>query len=159
MVMLYSVAFWLLLFSASTGGLLAGMALDKSFVQLPSRKRIGIAAYVEYSRAADLGAGLLWYPMLGVGAALFAIAGALAVILQHLPMGKWLAASAAAIFAVLHLFTTSRAAPKMLSLGNPASKADAERTLRRFASWQGLRLAFQIATFVFALWAVVAYAR
>jgi hypothetical protein len=132
--------------------------MDKSLVQLPSRKRIGTAAYVEYSKAADLGAGLLWYPLLGVSAPLFAIAGAVLAIVQDLPAVKWLSASAAAVFAILHLFTTARAAPKMLSLSGPTYKSeDAELTLRKFASWHALRFAFQTATFASSLWAIVAY--
>ncbi len=154
--MLHSVAFWLLLCSTFTGGLLAGMALDKSLVQLTSRSRIGIPAYVEYSKAADLGAGLLWYPLIGVGAPLFAIAGAIVVGVQHPPAGKWVSASVAAVFAALHLFTTSRAAPQMLSLRSPAFKSEAaELTLRKFASWHALRFGFQTATFVSSLWAIV----
>ena len=156
--MLQVLAFWLLVVSTFTAGLLAGISLDKSLVQLPSRKVIGIAAYIEYSRAADLGAGLLWYPLLGVGAPLFAFAGAVVVISQHLSTGKWVSASVAAMFALLHLFTTTRAAPKMLSLRNPTSKPEtAELTLRRFAAWHALRFAFQAATFILSLWAIVEY--
>ena len=156
--MLHSVSFWVLICSAFSGGLLGGMSLDKALVQLPARKRMGAAAYVEYSKAADLGGGLLWYPLFGVAAPLFAVIGAILVIVQHLPAGEWISASVAAVFAVLHLFTTSRAAPKMLRLRSPTFKSEeAEVTLRKFASWHTLRFAFQAVTFASSLWAVVAY--
>jgi hypothetical protein len=41
---------------------------------LPARHKIGPVAYSEYSRASDLGPGILWYGILGMGATLLTIA-------------------------------------------------------------------------------------
>ncbi len=49
-------------------GLLAGISLDKALVQLPARRRMGVVAFAGFSRANDLGNGLVLYPLLGVGA-------------------------------------------------------------------------------------------
>jgi ABC-2 type transporter len=46
-------------------GILAGLSLDKVIVQLPARRRIGVAAYAAYARAADLGNGIAFYATVG----------------------------------------------------------------------------------------------
>ena len=68
--MVASVALWLTLAAAAATGLLAGASLDQSIKQLPARRRIGIEAYSAYSQASDLGNGIFFYGVLGVGAAL-----------------------------------------------------------------------------------------
>jgi hypothetical protein len=44
-------------------------------------------AYSEYSKAADLGNGLIFYPLLGIGAALIALVAAVVGILNQ-PSGQ-----------------------------------------------------------------------
>jgi hypothetical protein len=136
--MAHALMFWILLLATLMSGLLAGISLDKSFVQLPTRLRIGLAAYAAYSRAADLGGGLFWYPLLGLGAPLLA--------------------AVAAVLAVAHVATTARAAPVLLRVHRQSPDEATMRTLfRRFAIWQGVRCAVQAATFAALLWALVAY--
>src|SRR4051794_9381176 len=60
---------WLLLAALIGNGLLAGASLDQSIKQLPARRRIGVVAFSEYSKAGDLGPGVIWYAALGTGAA------------------------------------------------------------------------------------------
>src|SRR5687768_18517520 len=68
----------ILVFSATVmTGLLAGMNLDKSIVQLPARHRMGVVAFAAFSRANDLGNGLIAYPILGIGSALLTIMSAI----------------------------------------------------------------------------------
>ena len=66
----------LLLAATAADGLLAGASLDQSIKQLPARHRIGVRTYSSYSRAADLGNGIAFYGILGVGAAALTIAAA-----------------------------------------------------------------------------------
>ncbi|HZY57293.1 MAG TPA: hypothetical protein VFE09_05780 [Rubrobacteraceae bacterium] len=70
------ITFVLILAATAADGLLAGASLDQSIKQLPARHRIGVASS-EYSRASDLGPGVLWYGILGVGAAVLTIAAAI----------------------------------------------------------------------------------
>jgi hypothetical protein len=42
-------------------------------------------AYSEYSRASDLGPGILWYGIVGVGAAVLTIAAAIVAFFEGLP--------------------------------------------------------------------------
>ncbi|MGH2514139.1 MAG: hypothetical protein ACRDHP_00640, partial [Ktedonobacterales bacterium] len=62
--------------AAALDGILAGASLDQSIKQLPARHRMGVVAFSAYSRAADLGNGVVWYALLGVGAAVITIAAA-----------------------------------------------------------------------------------
>ena len=70
--------------ATAAGGLLAGASLDQSIRQLPTWHRIGLVAYSEYSRASDLGPGVLWYAILGVGAAVLTIAAAVAALCSRM---------------------------------------------------------------------------
>jgi len=130
------VAFWLTLAAAATTGLLAGASLDQSIKQLPARHRIGAEAYSAYSMASDLGNGILFYGMLGVGAALLTIAAAVDVHLAALPVAVCIPTDIGTALAVLHSFATSRAAPTLFSQrsvqGDPAALA---RVFERFTRW------------------------
>jgi hypothetical protein len=64
----------LLLAATFLGGILAGTSVDRVIVGGPAWHELGAAAWLEYSRRADLGAGLVAYPIEGIGAALLAIA-------------------------------------------------------------------------------------
>src|SRR4028118_1316082 len=68
--------------ATAVDGQLAGASLDQSIKQLPTRHKIGLVAYSEYSRASDLGPGILSYGHLGVGATLLTIAAAVAAFLE-----------------------------------------------------------------------------
>jgi len=82
---------------------------------LPARHKIGLVAYSEYSRASDLGPGILWYAILGVGAAVLTIAATIAAYLQGVPPASATPLYVAATLAVLHSFATTQAAPTNFS--------------------------------------------
>jgi|SRR5262245_28263265 len=151
------VAFWLTLAAAAATGLLAGASLDQSIKQLPARHRIGAEAYSAYSQASDLGNGILFYGVLGVGAALLALAAAVAAHAAELPGAACVSADLGAAFAVLHSVVTARAAPTNFSQrhvqGDPRALA---RVLDRFAEYQAVRAGLQAVNFGVLLWALVA---
>ena len=74
--MAFDATLLLLLAATAATGILAGASLDQSIKQLPARHRMGIAAFSVYSRAADLGNGIAWYAIIGIGAAALTIAAA-----------------------------------------------------------------------------------
>ena len=68
----------IVLFAATAlTGVVTGASLDQSIKQLPARHKIGPIAFSAYARAADLGNGVLWYAIIGIGAALFTIIAAI----------------------------------------------------------------------------------
>jgi hypothetical protein len=101
--------------ATAADGLLAGASLDQSIKQLPARHKIGLVAYSQYSRASDLGPGILWYGILGVGAALLTIAAAVTALVQGVSPTGATPLYAAATLAVVHSLVTTQAAPTNFS--------------------------------------------
>ena len=150
--------FILILAATAATGLLAGVSLDKAIVQLPARYRMGVVGFAAFSKANDLGNGLIVYPVLGIGAALLTIGAALAAFLQGTLISNAWPLYLSAIFALLHSFTTIRAAPNMLSLRQPTrDEAILTETFNRFAKWHNLRAILQLLNFVMLVWALVTY--
>jgi hypothetical protein len=155
------LTFTLVVAATASIGLLAGASLDQSIKQLPARHRIGAVAYSQYSRAADLGNGILFYGILGVVAALLNMATAIAAYWQGVPPHQANPIYIGAVFAILHSLTTTQAAPTNFS--QRKVPADDEAALAsvfdRFTSWQNIRCALQILNFGVNLWALIAYAQ
>jgi hypothetical protein len=151
----------LIVAATALGGILAGGSLDRSAVQLPAWRRVGPVPWATYSREADLRNGLIWYPLLGLGAPLLSIAAALAVRSDRAAARSGAApAYAAAVLSVGHVLATSRAAPNMLGVGRLGDDADALRgALDRFERWQAVRASLQALTFAANLWSLVAVSR
>ena len=148
----------LILAATAADGLLAGASLDQSIKQLPARHKIGLVAYSEYSRASDLGPGILWYAILGVGAAVLTVAAAVASLTQGVPSASAIPLYVAAVLAVLHSLVTTQAAPTNFSQRRVAKdEATLTRVFDRFERWQTLRVVLQVLTFGAMLWALVAY--
>ena len=144
--------------ATAADGLLAGASLDQSIKQLPTRHKIGSVAYSEYSRASDLGPGILWYGILGVGAAVLTIAAAIVAFFEGLPSTSSTPLYAGAALAVLHSLATTQAAPTNFSQRRVAGdEAALARVFDRFERWQTLRVVLQVLNFGVMLWALVAY--
>jgi hypothetical protein len=152
------ITFVLILAATAADGLLAGASLDQSIKQLPARRKIGLVAYSEYSRASDLGPGILWYAILGVGAAVLTIAAAVAALLEGVSPASAIPLYVAAGLAVLHSLATTQAAPTNFSQRKVAKdEAALARVFDRFERWQTLRAALQVLNVGAMLWALVAY--
>jgi hypothetical protein len=92
-------------------GVLAGGAIDRVIVGGPAWHELGADAWVQYSRRADLGSGVVVYPVEGIGAALLIIAATLSNYLDHkAPRRAALALYLAVAFSVIGLLLTVTAA-------------------------------------------------
>jgi hypothetical protein len=153
-----SFTFVLILAATAADSLLAGASLDQSIKQLPARHKIGLVAYSEYSRASDLGPDILWYAILGVGAALLTIAAAIAAFFQRVPPASATPLYVAAGLAVLHSLATTQAAPTNFSQRQVVKdEAALARVFDRFERWLTLRATLQVLNVGAMLWALVAY--
>jgi hypothetical protein len=105
----------LVMIATILNGFLAGGNIDRMVVQMPAWRRIGLRAWAEYSRKADLGNGLFLYPFEAIGGAIFSIAAAILVYfhMAETPTGM-LPAGLGGIFAIGGLLLTLKAAPIML---------------------------------------------
>jgi hypothetical protein len=146
-----------LIAAVAFNGILTGASLDQSIKQLPARRRIGVIAFSAYSRAADLGNGIVWYATIGIGAALLSIGAAVGAYLQVAPGSVAVPLYLAALTSLLHSFTTTQAAPTLFRQRKVADDA-AQLTVifNRFERWQTLRAALQVATFGLTLWSLAA---
>ena len=146
----------LVLAATAADGLLAGASLDQSIKQLPARRRIGAVPYSSYSRASDLGNGIAFYGILGVGAAALTIAAAMSAHRQEPRSRRTPPLYTAAGLAVLHSLVTTQAAPTNFSQRKVAQ--DDETALaeifNRFERWQTARAALQVLNLGAMLWAV-----
>jgi hypothetical protein len=152
------IAFVLILAATAADGLLAGASLDQSIKQLPARHKIGPMAYSEYSHASDLGPGILWYGILGLGAALLTIAAAVAAFVEGVSPASATLLYVAAGLAVLHSLVTTQAAPTNFSQRRVTKdEAALARVFDRFERWQTLRVVLQVLNFGAMLWALITY--
>src|SRR5215467_12668272 len=101
--------------AVAANGMLVGASLDQSIKQLPARHHIGAIAFSAYSRAADLGPGVLWYALLGIGSALLTIAVAVAALVVGATPQVTLPLVVASVLSLLHSLATSQAAPANFS--------------------------------------------
>jgi hypothetical protein len=146
----------LMIIATAMNGLLSGLNVDTALVKLPARRRIGAVAYATFARGNDLGNGLVVYPILGIGAALFTVLATVIASLEHSLMELLLLLSLASLLSLLHTFVTVRAAPVMLSIKDtPDDEALLRAKLDRFARWHAVRATFQVLTFFVLLWALV----
>lgn len=147
----------LLVASVAANGLLSGASTDQSVKQLPARRRIGVVAYSDYSRAGDLGNGILMYAVLGIGAALLSVIVAILVLSQE-PTGQQAAAAAALLAtSVIHMAITGRAAPTNISQRrHVGDEAALTQLFNRFERLQTARVLFNLAALGSAIWILVA---
>jgi hypothetical protein len=138
---------WLLLAAVIGNGMLTGASLDQVIKQLPTRHRIGVGVFSDYSKAGDLGPGIAWYATLGIGAALLTVFAAIVGLTSEPGTQSAFALWLALVFTMAHSFTTARAAPTNFS--QRAAAGDAARLeaiFDRFEHWSRARAALQLLT-------------
>jgi hypothetical protein len=147
---------WLLA-AVIANGLLVGASLDQTIKQLPARRRIGVVAFSDYSKAGDLGHGIAWYAALGIGAALLTVVAAVVGLTDRPDTQSSAALWLALLLTVAHSLTTARAAP--LNFSQRAAAGDPARLAAifdRFERWSRARSALQLLTLVSVAWALAA---
>ena len=137
-------------------GVLAGGIIDRVIVGGPAWHELGAQAWAQFSRQADLGTGLVAYPVEGIGATLLILAAALSNYFDsNGRRGVSLSLYFAAAFSIASLILTAKAAPVMLSLASPQNAAAIERAFNEFFVW-GLYLRGFVDTlaFIALVWAL-----
>lgn len=137
-------------------GVLAGGIIDRVIVGGPAWHELGAQAWAQFSRQADLGTGLVAYPVEGIGATLLILAAALSNYFDsNGRRGVSLPLYFAAAFSIASLILTAKAAPVMLSLASPQNAAAVERAFNEFFVW-GLYLRGFVDTlaFIALVWAL-----
>jgi hypothetical protein len=147
-----------ILLAAATllAGILAGGAADRAIVGGPAWHELGANAWAQYSRLADLGTGLIAYPIEGIGSALLIMAAAFSNHFdRNPPRNVTLPLYIAVALSIGGLALTFKAAPIMLSLASSQTPAAVERAFDEFFFW-GLYLRGLVDMLAFAalIWAL-----
>jgi hypothetical protein len=147
-----------LLLAAATlvSGLLAGGVVDRVVVGGPAWHALGAEAWAAYSRHADLGYGLVAYPMEAIGGALLIIGAAVS---NHFDRSRNSAVPiplyCAVVFALAGLALTVKAAPIMLGLAALQSGSAPQSAFDEFFLWglylRGIAI---VLTFVAVTWSL-----
>jgi hypothetical protein len=157
-MMMLDLMIVLLVAATAADGILAGASLDQSIKQLPARHRMGVVAFSVYSQASDLGPGIIWYAILGIGAAALTVATAAVAFLQGIALQHAMPVYGAAVLAVLHSLATTQAAPTNFRQRKVANDEAALKAIfNRFERWQTVRVVLQGLTFGAMLWALTTY--
>jgi hypothetical protein len=141
--------------------LLSGGTFDRSLIDMPAWQHVGALAWATFSQFADLGSGLLIYPVQGIGSTVLLLSAALIVFLNRKTLGRAVALPVyvALLCALGVMVTTTQAAPAMLSasahLNDPAAL---QHALETFTLWQGIRTVFGFLATCALIWALVAIA-
>jgi hypothetical protein len=147
-----------LLLAAATflTGILAGGVVDGVIVGGPAWHELGAQAWAHYSHLADLGAGLVAYPIEGIGATLLTLAAAV----SHYVEGRrardpTTALYSASTLSVAGLLLTTRAAPVMLGLASLQTEDAVRRAFGQFFLWGlYLRGTADVLAFIALIWAL-----
>jgi hypothetical protein len=141
-----------LIIAASLTGLLCGASLDQSIKQLPARHIIGVTAFSAYAKAADLKNGVLWYAILGIGAALASIVTAILAWKYHTPERYALPLYLGGLFAISHSICTMLAAPAYHLQKRINDEEALRRLFNRFERIQTFRSIFIALNFLAYIW-------
>lgn len=139
-------------------GILAGSVVDRVIVGGPAWHALGPEAWLQYSRHADLGAGLIAYPIEGIGSTVLIIAAAMSTYVDgNRRLRQMFPLYCAVGFSVAGLLLTVKAAPIMLGLSESQSAATVETSFDEFFMWGlYLRGSVDILAFVALVWALSA---
>ena len=127
-----------LLLAAATlmSGILAGGVVDRVVVGGPAWQELGAEAWAAYSRHADLGNGLVAYPVEAIGSALLIISAAVSNYFDR-DTGSMTTVPlyCAVVFSLVGLVLTAKAAPIMLGLAAPQSPSATQHAFGEFFLW------------------------
>jgi hypothetical protein len=138
-----------LIIATLIAGLLAGGNIDRVFVAMPAWQQVGASGWAEFSRHADLGNGLVLYPLEAIGGSLCTLAASVSLYFDRTaPRAAAIPPYAAVMFAAGGLVFTVFAAPIMLGISDPGDPAALRRSFEGFWYWGNLRALCQVLAFI-----------
>lgn len=143
--------------AAVVDGLLTGGNVDRAIVARPAWTRVGLAAWAQYTRQADLGNGQLFYPAMAFGGTLLCVVAAILFLRAgRVPrQAAWPVLLAAGLMVVC-LPVSFVAAPFVLSLRH-IDNQDVAALGRAFDGsyfWGRFQMSLHLLGFLANLWAI-----
>jgi hypothetical protein len=132
-------------------------SLNRTLVEMPAWRHLGVQAWATFSRNADLGNGTILYPLAGIGGLVLVLAAA--IVFRAGPRRPWAAAIpvyAAALLTICVILTTTQAAPIMQSLRRIGDDPVAlQRAFDGFYRWDAIRAVIGMLEGFAEIWALV----
>jgi hypothetical protein len=149
----------LLAAAALVSGILAGGVVDRVLVGGPAWHELGADAWAAYSRHADLGNGLVAYPIEAIGGALLIVAAAVSNYFDRsVSSAVKIPLYCAVVFSLAGLALTAKAAPIMLGLAEPQSGSTIRLAFDEFFLWGlYLRGTTFVLTFIALVWSLTGF--
>jgi hypothetical protein len=133
-------------------------SLNRTLVEMPAWKHLGVQAWAAFSRGADLGNGTILYPLAGIGSLVLILAAA--IVFRLGPRRPWSLAVpvyGSALMAIGVILTTTQAAPIMLSLHRIGDDPRAlQQAFEGFYRWDSIRAVIGMLEGFLEIWALVA---
>jgi hypothetical protein len=115
---------------------------------MPAWQQVGPEAWAAFSRQADLGNGLVLYPVEAIGGALLILGAALSIRWDPTALrSAALAIYAASVLAIAGLALTLKAAPIMLDIKETTDPQALHGAFEAFFFWGGVRGVCQVLAF------------
>lgn len=132
--------------------------MNRTLVEMPSWRHLGVAAWAAFSRGADLGSGRIIYPIAGIGGLALILAAAVVFRLgRRRPWYIAVPVYGSALMAICVLLTTTQAAPIMLSLHRIGNDPRAlQQAFEGFYRWDSIRAVIGTLEGCLEIWALVA---
>lgn len=141
---------------------LFGSLVDRALVATPAWQHLGVLDWAAYSRHADLGNGLIVYPIVGILPTVLAVAAAISHRLDRAAQrsaGPPIYLAALCMIGVMA--TTLKVAPIMHTVGNLGdNRTELQQAFNEFTLWGvHVRGGFFAVAFLSTVWAFAALAR
>jgi hypothetical protein len=156
-----SITLGLVVAATVVGGLFSSL-LDRALVATPAWRELGVQAWADYSRHADLGIGDIVYPIGGIWLWALVFAAAVSHRVDHsAPRAAELPIYLAALSSVGAIITTIIAAPIMQGVGSLGNDpVGLHSAFARFTLWGVyIRGVFFTLSFLCTIWALVVTSR
>jgi hypothetical protein len=146
---------YLIILATILSGWLAGATVERFIVEFPAFRRIDIICWGNYTRHADLGNGIFFYPPLAI-VPFFCLVIAVIIIIRYRSSAVYIrpALYISLFLSFMGLFFTFFAAPVMLTVAHMPNNPDLlKNSLDNFYFWSLFRGIAQVLLFFSCLWA------
>ncbi len=136
-------------------------AINRTLIDMPAWQHVGATAWVTFSRWADLGPGLILYPLEYISGTVFSVIAAVVFYINRRIMARSLAVPiyATALCSLGVMLATTQAAPAMLSTLHLSDPTSLQQALNTFWFWGGVRGGCFLLSSVASLWSLVVVSR
>jgi hypothetical protein len=148
----------LVIANGSVGGLFVGDNIKRSLIDMPAWQHVGPVAWATFSRYADLGNGLIIFPIVGIGSAILTLATVVSYRLDRTaPRAAGLPIYLGLLCVIGGVLTTTQAAPYMLSLRSGVTDPVVlQHAFDGFLWWGTIRAVLDVLGYCCDFWAVIA---